>query len=1657
MLNSGPLPDGFVEEETSTLQSGPLPEGFIEEEKPALQSGPLPEGFIEEEGPGYLKSFGQGFLDAAVGMPTDLVTKIGGGLVGQAGNLLGSQTLVDAGDEIFRRGDVAKEMISEAIVSPEERKSQGLGEMVAGGFGALPALLAGGPGAAVVAGAGALFGTAGGAVQAGEDSSTALSMAVPQATAAFLGLKIPGMAKSLAGTLGLAAAGGPGLGVIADALTVSSATNDQSASPYVLHNPDGSLNKQYFANRIVEFGSGAAFGVYGRHAWQNSPSVKLADELAKMNSMGEEAYYKNKQDIIDRTMKLNEWQSARKGEETWEETRERFFSENDSFTEWITQSNPDASNRIKNVPQALEIIYHTAKDPYAKAYAAWLMERSSAESLNWSTVLTMSPELAKKYGFSGRYSQEQDLTRISSRFKEGMVEDGVDPMTGEVLFKKQPTPEAFDSILLHELGHARTTQRLQSIEARIEKMDRKNPDPQDAEYARLYEEVFPKMIELVKKNLMTKDLPQEGTPFRGFDSVREFFSEVLNPKMDYDFATGDKLRQVHRDFAEELRKVEVLPSDIEKLLPPTSKDLLSSNTHRFFSVMRGSTQGRATNLHDVGLAWYEYVMRDQGMERGLIPGVHNKNSEGKGYQGMKIPFLREKGKADQIKSDISDQMSTSGKDNNFWRVLWDHLQTSSFKEEFAHKMIMVDPKNKALTDWIEKNINSIWDRKDFYKESLRAELGFDASLDSRKKLLTLTDMSAEEWWRSIGKDAVREDINLGIFGRNYLNPLAIRLITAGPGFGSKLVDFITTKGMTMAHEGDKIYHTFKENEAKGFYELKKKAKDNVMKVVADFDTLVGRKQLSDKNLLWPTEEMLKAKGLTPDEISAYLQLGKGVDYLFTIMNFISKKLTGQEITRIPGFMPHYHTGAYKVFLTKNINGEDKTVYVRGFNNGKAARTFAAAAKNSGYEIAPNPRNPSDPNPYRVFHWDEATHGVMASFRENMEAHMNLQEVLKLDPTAADGLQKLEDASNKEWSKHFLEQTGVSGYLNEKNPKIVDSLKLSTVGTAEARRVYDRYAREVAETYKNVMFMEDVFTPLMGLTSETFHPSERHGSKLYGDKKNAPLKNTLTYLEKYGKNFVGKNGNNIAWVDNTVKDLLVKAELDPNLVKDLVRGTRNWLGVAKLHVNPANWAANFLQPVHSVSMLQLLDVYAGVKSDGALRSFAKVIARSPEELGSEYVAALKWARDQGITEPKLSLEFREEGLENRRETFKKYTGWINERLEQKSREKTYMIAFDYYLSKGFPAERARESARIAMGMTMVNYDRGSRPLMYQDNGMLGEAASPFAVFRNAYIGNLYLMLQAIRRNPDKMQAAKPLLTSMATFMLLAGASGIPLVGEYNALVNMLNYSFPGEMDLPSSEVAFLRMGIPDFLAYGTVAASSKILGFPGGVNFAPSMGAIALDDVGSLPLFPFASALAQIAYKGGKYGLAAATDGIINAPSITEFYQPARQITPSVVHPILEFLYSGDMSLGMKTTSVEGLVERTPADSLALIVTGKPSLKERKERDVGREVDRLDAKKKKNLAHLVGLRADTLLGLPSALSEEAIDQRAMEILAETGADYSTFLKRVNNEIARRRLTKMQRSAMSMSPSERWKILKSQELNPGESQAPSVAVPEPTEEE
>jgi hypothetical protein len=160
-------------------------------------------------------------------------------------------------------------------------------------------------------------------------------------------------------------------------------------------------------------------------------------------------------------MGINNWSTYRRPNETWGAARDRFFQENDAFNDWANGHLDQVAGRIKNVPQALEILYHTTQDPFTKAQASYLLERTAVEGLNWQSVLTYTaghPAVAR----GPKFDPNTGVVRYTRELSESMQPD---PMNRQLL---QITPDkpSFDSALVHEINHARQQARLQDLRVR---------------------------------------------------------------------------------------------------------------------------------------------------------------------------------------------------------------------------------------------------------------------------------------------------------------------------------------------------------------------------------------------------------------------------------------------------------------------------------------------------------------------------------------------------------------------------------------------------------------------------------------------------------------------------------------------------------------------------------------------------------------------------------------------------------------------------------------------------------------------------------------------------------------------------------------------------------------------------------------------------------------------------------------------------------------------------------------------------------------------------------------------------------------------------------------------------------------------------------------
>lgn len=139
----------------------------------------------------------------------------------------------------------------------------------------------------------------------------------------------------------------------------------------------------------------------------------------------------------------------------------------------------------------------------------------------------------------------------------------------------------------------------------------------------------------------------------------------------------------------------------------------------------------------------------------------------------------------------------------------------------------------------------------------------------------------------------------------------------------------------------------------------------------------------------------------------------------------------------------------------------------------------------------------------------------------------------------------------------------------------------------------------------------------------------------------------------------------------------------------------------------------------------------------------------------------------------------------------------------SRLMSYSMMYEHYKELGLRGEELATAAAKATDENMVQYGRQYKAPMYQKMGMLGDMISPLHTFSDAALGNMIADIGDILRAPGgkaKLRASLPFMATVAITGLMAGAIGVPLIAEYEALrllINKLSKMLGGEDLLPST--------------------------------------------------------------------------------------------------------------------------------------------------------------------------------------------------------------------------------------------------------------------
>lgn len=781
-----------------------------------------------------------------------------------------------------------------------------------------------------------------------------------------------------------------------------------------------------------------------------------------------------------------------------------------------------------------------------------------------------------------------------------------------------------------------------------------------------------------------------------------------------------------------------------------------------------------------------------------------------------------------------------------------------------------------------------------------------------------------------------------------------------------------SKAANFKSMSEALYDRAKEHMA-DYDQLKRKEQLGLFDVIALYDSVHGRQELIGRGEQWIPEDILRRNGMNDAQVKAYQGMTRGLDMLHSMINQALIKQGKEPLPKIPGYMPHVWDGAYKVLvkLTKP-DGTERIVLVKGFNWRQQAEKFVKELESGKYDTARGTMTPQyDENGvgWRVRKHEDIKEGLMVGIQEHLDAYNTFST---LEPETIQTLEKIERDNMRGITKHILERSGVSGYRGQYGSKqsLLETLRIGSPTNTKIINLFDNYAKSVTEYYRNTLFVDEVASRLTNI-----YPVDTNGKNSYF----TLFENTKElsrHMGEFSYAFTGENINELKFIDSYFQKMALKMGADPLVYKHIVREVRNLLSLVKLRMNPGNYAANFFQPIHTLGLLHMVNESlrgSGLEVPSPSLSFSYAM-KNRFKPDKDMNAAIEWALDNGHLKAQLTNELKTEALG--RKSIDKWTlGQVNTRIESSSRLTSFMIAYEH-MRRIYPDNtmKAREAAKSVMEMTMVNYDHMSRPLMYQNFGVAGEAISPFAVFRNGYVGNMMLMLDLIRRNPLMVTAYRPFIIQQMVFLASAGVIGMIGASEYDLIAKQLNNWFPESFNLPTITELMLKSGAPDWLTFG--ALSSATTGLPGaqhGVYIGSSMNAVGADDTFTAAILPFVTAIASAAGLTVEAAMAALTGKEV-FPDAGAMYKAGRQLLPGAAQYFLDkkFMKPGTDVVPKSSDLYSGGYKRDVEDWDTLFWWGKRSMNESKETTVSRTISQNEQQLKKSTTKLVNAAVNHIL-------------------------------------------------------------------------------------
>lgn len=749
------------------------------------------------------------------------------------------------------------------------------------------------------------------------------------------------------------------------------------------------------------------------------------------------------------------------------------------------------------------------------------------------------------------------------------------------------------------------------------------------------------------------------------------------------------------------------------------------------------------------------------------------------------------------------------------------------------------------------------------------------------------------------------------------------------------------------------------------------------KKVIDFAVFVDqsttmRNEMRQQGIWWPDEAMIRRhiaasphlSYVNDAHIKAYLDIGHLENKAYSLLKATALKQGEVAPERIPGHFPHMWKGDYKVLIVKKQpGGKEWITHVRAFTFRQQAEKYAKAVDGGSLGADFSTQRSKDGKLYHMAKMRDFDSGILPTMMQDVDAYRTF---CLLDPETQNRISKFDEDHITGFNSHLLDRSGASGWEGQMDRSYTTAEKLLGVRYRDTRDLlnsYEKYFKRTVETFKNTMYVSDVHHRLFSGPLDAVTDKRTTFKDVM-----ARLPNLTAHIFNVGANYTGMANNKFRVFDENFVNLMVKAGLPPHAYRMVAKNIRNLMSIVFTRYNPGNWVMNYIQPQHTYSIIGFIDSQRridGLSSYNVEKVMQEVMSGNALDWTDSQIA-LSWARENHVLDAQAQHQVQSKATTKTGKVIEALSlEKVPNKIEANAREMSYLMAYTYFKNVIGDPVIARQSAAEVMGMTMVNYDRSRRPLMYQSFGVVGELLSPFAVYRNAWAGNTFMMVKHAMQNPKQFHAWKPFLISQAMYMLSAGAIGAIGISEYDALLRLLKQFAPETFGTwPDAYAMMMKMKIPEVVRMGMLAGTSNAVpGLYHGAAIQGSGGSVGADDMLDPNIAPFLQAI-------GRTGGLVASYAMGRTPTSSAKYEALAGLLPGQGKYLLDKHFQPEGgNASFNAGKLVGSTEMDAGDEVSQAIMGKPSKKTFTERVEIRHAKAVDQTQIYDIKRMVELAVD----------------------------------------------------------------------------------------